>query len=110
MGKVTFKTSRIDEISPQGYGKTLFVDCQMNDSEMLDALKSFLESVTDSTWCEWIKEISPEYLKDENSHFINEKTLNELAKPCWSFDHQSFDHVSFARSVLSIVSPDGTPK
>ena len=28
------------------------------------------------------------------------EALDELAKPCWSFDHMSFDHVSFARSVL----------
>jgi len=28
------------------------------------------------------------------------EALDELAKPCWSFDHMSFNHVSFARSVL----------
>ncbi len=28
------------------------------------------------------------------------EVLDELAKPCWSFDHMSFDYVSFARSVL----------
>lgn len=28
------------------------------------------------------------------------KQLDELARPCWSFDHRSFDYVSFARSVL----------
>lgn len=37
---------------------------------------------------------------------LNEKTLYELAKPCWSFDHLSFDHVSFARSVLHVVGAD----
>lgn len=31
---------------------------------------------------------------------MDEKKLDELAKPCWSFDHMSFNHVSFARSVL----------
>ena len=31
---------------------------------------------------------------------MDEKLLDELAKPCWSFDHMSFDHVSFARSVM----------
>lgn len=28
------------------------------------------------------------------------EALDGLAKQCWSFDHMSFNHVSFARSVL----------
>lgn len=37
---------------------------------------------------------------------MDEKKLDELAKPCWSFDHMSFDHVSFARSVMHAQEQD----
>ena len=37
---------------------------------------------------------------------MDEKKLDELAKPCWSFDHMSFDYVSFARSVMHAQEQD----
>ncbi len=37
----------------------------MTEAEMLNALKSFLENVTDATWYDWLKELAPECLKDE---------------------------------------------
>jgi len=37
---------------------------------------------------------------------MDEKKLDELAKPCWSFDHLSFDYVSFARSVMHAQEQD----
>lgn len=37
---------------------------------------------------------------------MDEKKLDELAKPCWSFDHMDFDHVSFARSVMHAQEQD----
>ena len=43
-----------------------------------------------------------------DTELLDEKILDQLAKPCWSFDHSSFDHVSFARSVMHIVGADTT--
>ena len=39
----------------------------MSEGQMLEALRSFLESVTDATWYEWLKELAPDYLKDDDA-------------------------------------------
>lgn len=44
------------------------------------------------------------------SEKLNEKQLDELATPCWSYDHHSFDHVSFARSVLHATLSQPAPQ
>jgi hypothetical protein len=47
-----------------------------------------------------------DFIQDTTREALDEKTLDKLAGPCWSFDHHSFDHVSFARSVLRAALAD----
>jgi len=41
---------------------------------------------------------------------LTSKQLDELARPCWSFDHHSFDHISYARSVLFAAGVPESPQ
>ena len=65
MSNVILRVERIDGMSSAGWERAMSIDCTMTETEMLNALKSFLGNVTDATWYEWLKELAPEYLKDE---------------------------------------------
>ena len=66
MAKVTIEVGSIVDMQPVRFSRlAIAIDCSMSEGQMLDALRSFLENVTDATWYEWLKELAPEDLKDE---------------------------------------------
>ncbi len=68
MAKVDISVESVVDMQPVRCFSRLAIgiSCSMSEGQMLDALKSFLENVTDATWYEWLKELAPEYLKDDD--------------------------------------------
>ena len=68
MARITVVVDRIDELVPvssyAGSRRAISMDCDMTKTQMKEALGEFLEHITDAEWCDWIREFSPEYLKD----------------------------------------------
>ena len=68
MRKATISVERIIEMQPVRQSRfAIEMECAMSEGQMLEALRSFLESVTDATWYEWLKELAPDYLKDDDA-------------------------------------------
>ncbi len=66
MAKVNISVESVVDMQPVRFSRlAIEIGCSMSEGQMLDALKSFLENVNDATWYEWLKELAPEYLKDE---------------------------------------------
>jgi hypothetical protein len=67
MAKVDISVESIVDMQPVRFSRlAIEISCSMSEGQMLDALKGFLENVTDATWYEWLKELAPEYLKDDD--------------------------------------------
>ena len=56
------------QITPGWRGEgQLQIELDMSKEEMKKATGEFSKHITDAEWCAWIKEFSPEYLKEEDA-------------------------------------------
>ena len=59
MAKVNISVESVLDMQPVRFSRmAIEISCQMSEWQMLDALKSFLENVSDATWASWEREIN----------------------------------------------------
>ena len=66
MKPITVNVERVKSMTTTPWDEEISIELVMTEHQMLNAVKSFLGHINDSTWYEWVKELSPEILKDED--------------------------------------------